>query len=147
MFDTRDGTGGIDVGRIGTSSGRTSMVEIPVVSRWGLPPAGVSSIVINLTATDSPTDGRGGYATVYPCSSQRPLASNLNFLSAQAVANSVIAQVSARGTVCFFVDGSVHLLADISGWMATGAGFNGLVPLRVVDTRENLGPVPGLLYS
>lgn len=147
MFDTRDGTGGIDVGRIGTSSGRSSMVEIPVVSRWGLPPTGVSSIVINLTATDSPTDGRGGYATVYPCSAQRPLASNLNFLSTQAVANNVIAQVSARGTVCFFVDGSVHLLADISGWMATGAGFNGLVPLRVVDTRENLGPVPGLLYS
>jgi peptidoglycan hydrolase-like amidase len=143
MFDTRDGRGGVLNSRLGTASGAVDAVELPVVSRWSLPGSGVGSIFINLTATDPPNNGQGGYVTAYPCSAQRPLASNLNFVGSQTIANSVIAQVSSQGAVCFFVDGATHLLADISGWIPSGAGFSPVAPLRIVDTRENLGPVPG----
>ncbi len=143
QFDTRDGSGGVHQGRVGSTSGGPQIVEVPVLSRWGLPVSGVGSVFINVTVTDSPNDGRGGYVTVYPCSDTRPFASNVNFAGTQTVANSAAVQVSARGTVCFFVDGSSHLLADISGWMPAGSGFTSFAPLRIVDTRENLGPVPG----
>lgn len=142
MFDSRAGSGGVHLGRIGTASSGPHLLEVPILSRWGLPAIGVGSVFVNVTATDSPNDGRGGYVTVYPCSATRPLASNLNFAGTQTVANSVVAQVSPQGTVCFFVDGASHLLADISGWMPSGAGFTSFTPLRIVDTRENLGPVP-----
>lgn len=143
MFDTRDGSGGVQVSRVGSDSGGPQLVEIPVVSRWGLPLSGIGSVTMNVTVTDSPVGSRSGYVTVYPCSGDRPLASNLNFVSTQTVANSVVAQVSPQGTVCFFVDGSTHLLADISGWIPSGSGFSAIRPIRIVDTRENLGPVPG----
>ncbi len=143
MFDTRDGSGGVVRSRVGNASGGPDVIEIPVVSRWGLPGLGIGSVFINLTVTDSPNDGRGGYVTVYPCSAERPVASHLNFGGRQTVANSVVAQVSPQGTICFYVDGSSHVLADLSGWVATGAGFSAISPLRIVDTRVSLGPVPG----
>jgi len=53
--------------------------------------------------------------TVYPCGT-RPDVSNLNFVAGLTVANSVIAPVSAAGEVCFYVYGTAHLLADVSGY-------------------------------
>ena len=37
--------------------------------------------------------------------------------------NAVIAPVSATGTVCFYVYGTAHLLADVSGYFPTGSDF------------------------
>lgn len=142
MFDTRDGSGAVEKSMIGNMTKGLEMIEIPVVSRWGLPPSGVTSIVMNVTVTDSPTGNGGGHVIVFPCSQNRPVASNLNFQGPNAVANSVIAQISPQGSVCFFVHGSVNLIADTSGWLPGGAGFTPVGPLRIVDTRENLGPVP-----
>ena len=74
---------------------------------------------MNVTVVDgeNPTTG-GGYVTVYPCG-KRPDASNLNFTSGQTIPNSVLAPVSANGTICFYVYGTAHLLADVSGYFAT----------------------------
>ena len=47
----------------------------------------------------------------------------------------MIAPVSATGTVCFYVYGSAHLLADVSGYFPAGAEFNSMTPTRVLDTR------------
>ncbi len=142
MFDTREGSGGVVASLIGNGSGGPAMIEVPVHGRWGLPASGVGSVFFNLTATDSPLGNRGGFVTVYPCTADRPFTSSLNYVGVEAVGNSVIARVSPQGTVCFFVHGSVQLIADTSGWMPTGAGFGPLGPVRIVDTRENLGPVP-----
>jgi hypothetical protein len=54
----------------------------------------------------------------YPCDKPRPDASNLNFVTGQTVPNLVIAPVSAKGEVCFYVYGTTHLLADVSGYFA-----------------------------
>ncbi len=140
MFDTRDGSGGVAVNRIGSSSSGSSVVEVPVLGRYGLPASNVETLIMNITATDGTT---GGYVTVYPCSAQPPLASNLNFETRQTVANSVLAKVSSRGTVCLFVNGSTHLVADISGYSVAGGGLNTFTPVRIVDTRISQGPIPG----
>ncbi|CAB4628290.1 unannotated protein [freshwater metagenome] len=86
---------------------------------------------LNVTVTEP--DG-GGYVTVYPCGT-RPDSSSLNFVAGQTVPNAVIAPVSASGEVCFFSTTPTHLLADLNGWFATGAGFTAVSPARVFDTR------------
>ena len=60
-----------------------------------------------------------GYVTVYPCGT-RPDVSNLNFIAGQTVPNAVIAPCRATGTVCFYVYGTAHLIADVSGWFPAG---------------------------
>jgi len=49
----------------------------------------------------------------------RPDASNLNSVGGQTIPNSVIASVSATGEVCFYVYGTTHLSADLSGYFPT----------------------------
>ena len=80
---------------------------------------------VTVVEGENPTLG-GGYVTVYPCGT-RPDASNLNFVSGQTDPNSVIAPVSATGKVCFYVYGTAHLLADVSGLRADRQRF------RLVD--------------
>ena len=83
------------------------------------PPAAIDAVALNVTVVDgeNPMIG-GGYVTVYPCGT-RPQASNLNFTLRQTIPNSVLAPVSANGTVCFYVYGSAHLLADVSGYFTS----------------------------
>ena len=90
-----------------------------VLNKGGLPGSGIGAVALNLTVVEgvNPTIG-GGFVTVYPCGA-RPDASNLNFTTGQTIPNSVIAPVSAGGDICFFVYGTAHLLADISGYFPT----------------------------
>ena len=106
-----------------------------MLGKGGLPATGVAAVSLNVTVTESenPAVG-GGFVTVFPCG-VRPDASNLNFVAGQTVPNAVIAPVSATGTVCFYVYGVAHLLADVSGYFPTGSDFTTLTPARVLDTR------------
>jgi len=143
MFDTRDGSGGVHSGLVGTGSSGPAIVELPVLNRFGLPATGVDTVLMNVTVTASPSGTPAGYVTVYPCSNQPPLASNLNFVAQQTVANTVVAKVSAQGRVCFYVDRATFLLADVFGYTLVGGGLNTFTPVRIVDTRVSLGPIPG----
>ena len=73
-----------------------------------------SPLNVTVAEGENPTVG-GGYVTVFPCGT-RPDASNLNFIAGQTIPNIVIAPVSATGTICFYVYGTAHLLADVSGY-------------------------------
>ncbi|MFM8484586.1 MAG: hypothetical protein ACKOBT_14715, partial [Actinomycetota bacterium] len=130
-------------GLVGSASAGSAIVQIPVSGRFGLPASGVDSIVMNVAATGSLAGSPAGYVTVYPCTAQPPLAANLNFVPRQTISNAVVAKVSASGTVCFYVFGSTHLVADISGYTLAGGGLNTFTPVRIVDTRVSLGPIPG----
>ena len=106
-------------------------------------PLGVSAVVLNVTAT-GPT--AGGFITAYPHGGPIPTASNLNFLAGQIVPNLVVVPVGADGRVSLFNGsaGTVHLLADISGYFLAGdpvsAGTLGaLAPVRLLDTRDGTG--------
>lgn len=140
MFDTRDGSGGVVTSRVGSKSSGPAIVELPVLGRYGLPASNVETLIMNVAVTDGAT---GGYVTVYPCTTEPPLAANLNFNSQQTVGNSVLAKVSSRGTICFYVFGATHLVADISGYSVVGGGLNTFNPVRIVDTRISQGPIPG----
>jgi hypothetical protein len=76
----------------------------------------VTAVSLNVTALGISTSPYGGYITVYPCDN-RPNASNLNFVAGQIVPNAVIAPVSTRGTVCFYVYGIANILIDVNGYV------------------------------
>jgi hypothetical protein len=49
--------------------------------------------------------------------------------------------VDGTGEVCVFTHASSHVLVDVAGWFSSG--FNPVVPNRIVDTRNAIGPIPG----
>jgi hypothetical protein len=130
IMNTRGGA------KVGNAAGTGAPFVLKVTGQGGVPASGVAAVVLNVTVTQSenPTLG-GGFVTVYPCDKPRPDASNLNFVTDQTVPNAVIAPVSANGEVCFYVYGTTHLLADVSGYFPTGSGFSAVTPIRIMNTR------------
>ena len=137
LLDTRTGAGVRSVGKVTNGT-----IEVQVLGEGGVPGTAVSAVALNVTAVEAATDQSGGYLTVFPCGT-RPNASNLNFRSGQTIANSVIAPVSDRGTVCFYVRGAAHLLADVSAYFPSSTDFVALNPGRVLDTRTGNGAAVG----
>jgi serine protease len=99
---------------------------------FGIPTTGVSSLILNVTATGATAPG---YITVWPCDQPQPYTSNLNYLPYQDIPNAVIATVDANGEVCFASSSPTFLIADISGWFAQGSNLNVMTPQRLFDTR------------
>lgn len=120
IADTRSGVGGIAAQSIGDIAGTGTPLEVTIAGTSGIPASGVTAVSLNVTALGISTSSFGGYVTVYPCDS-RPNASNLNFVAGQVVPNAVIAPVSARGTVCFYVYGIANILVDANGYVSTVA--------------------------
>jgi hypothetical protein len=76
------------------------------------PAAGWLAVSLNLVATGSAAPG---FVTVYPCGERREV-SSLNFAAGQTVANAVTTAVSATGTVCFYSNTPVDVVADINAY-------------------------------
>jgi hypothetical protein len=139
ILDTRSGLGA--AGPVGPGG----QITLDVTGVGGVPDSGVSAVVLNVTATGAT---QSTFVTVWPTGETKPNTSNLNVLPAVDTPNSVIATVGADGTVQLANEfGSVHLLADVSGWFAGGSEYRALTPARVLDSRNGVaatGPVgPG----
>jgi YVTN family beta-propeller protein len=133
VLDTRNGTGGYSspVGQDGTISLQVTGVD-------GVPSSGVTAVVLNVTATD-PT--ASSYVTVYPDSTSRPTASDLNFTAGETIANLVTVPVGADGLVDFYnYAGSTDLVADLEGYYTSaGSAYDSAGPVRILDTRNGTG--------
>jgi hypothetical protein len=80
-------------------------------------PTSAHAAVLNVTVTN-PT--AGSYLTVWPAGAAQPLASDLNFMGGQTVANLVVVQLGT-GTSAGKVDiynafGSTDVVVDLVGW-------------------------------
>lgn len=87
------------------------VVEIPIQSLPGMP-AGVWSVAANLVAVGAT---RPGFLTAFPCGSEVPNTSSLNYPANQAVANMSVTAVGADGKLCVFANSRTHLIVDIVG--------------------------------
>ncbi len=68
---------------------------------------------MNVTVTE-PTSP--SYLTIYPTGTNRPLASNLNYVGGQTVPNLVVAKIGAEGRVSAFnAFGATHVIFDVVG--------------------------------
>ena len=102
-------------------------------------PADAESVAVNITAVNPSV---GGFATVWPCGTPRPLAANLNYAAGRVTANNVIATIGARGSVCIYTHSNTQFLVDVTGWFSRTETYAAVVPDRVVDTRYGVGPAP-----
>jgi hypothetical protein len=75
-----------------------------------------------------------------------PATSNLNIDNGDPVPNLVLARVGAGGKIRIANSlGPTHVIADIAGWFGTGgahlngSGFAGVVPDRLMDSRNGIG--------
>lgn len=132
LFDTRPES---RVQRAGGKPGDGETVEIGVVGiGTSKVPVDASAVVLNITATDVTAEA---FVTVWPCGTPRPLASNLNVRAGATRPNLVIAAVGAGGRVCVFTQRSMHLIADITGYVPITSSYSPIVPRRVLETRAD----------
>jgi len=134
LLDSRDGTGGYS-----TAWGPGESRDLDVLGSAGVPSAGVTSVVLNVTVT-GPSDS--SFLTVFPQGLARPMSSNLNFVAGQTVANQVIVKVSPNGKISMFNNsGNVHVIADVLGYYdgGTGTNYTAVVPSRILDSRNSIG--------
>jgi len=113
MLDSRPGQRTVDGSSSGVGSRPTGTItELRIVNRAGVP-ANATSVLLNVTVTGA---GGAGYVTVYPCGIEPPLASNLNFIGGQTIANAVITKLGTGGNVCLFNSQPTDLIADLGGY-------------------------------
>lgn len=108
------------------------IVPLDVAGRGGVDPD-ASAAYLNVTAVNP---GADGHLTVYPCTEQVPESSNVNYVPGGAVANSVVAKLSASGKVCIFSHAAVDIVVDVSGYVPAGAAPIPVEPARLVETRK-----------
>lgn len=106
------------------------------VTALTFPPAH-EAVALNVTLTEA---GGEGFATAWPCAEPRPLASNLNFVPGDEIANAVVATTDENGQVCFFASAPTDLIVDQSGWFGRGGdAYTPADPRRLLDTRVGIG--------
>ncbi|MFM7537200.1 MAG: DUF1501 domain-containing protein [Acidimicrobiales bacterium] len=99
--------------------GPGATLRLPMLERGGVPASGVRGVSLNVTVTE-PT--AGGYLTVWPSGTARPLASNLNFRPGQTTPNHVVAKLGPDGAVSIFNSaGTTHVVVDVVGFFAADA--------------------------
>lgn len=133
VLDTRSFPQGVPAGKVQ----QNAEITVDVTGVGGVPTtADVSAVVLNVTVTEP----SGGYLTIFPSGTTRPLASNLNFVAGQTIPNLVTVKVGADGNVKVYnCCGQTHVIFDVVGWYGGSAGgslFNALAPARVLDTRS-----------
>jgi hypothetical protein len=111
-----------------------SETGIRIAGRGGIP-TNVTSVMLNVTAVDP---SASGHVTLYPCDTDRPLASNLNYAAGDVVANAVFARVNASSNeVCVSTHAETDLIVDVTGYVAAGVQSVGAsAPTRLLDTRD-----------
>jgi subtilisin family serine protease len=138
ILDTRIGNGAPTA-----PLGQGATIGLQVTGRGGVPATGVSSVVLNVTATGATA---ASFVTVWPAGVSRPTASSLNLVSGWTGANSVTVAVGAGGVVNIYNNaGSTHMIADVVGFYAiddsvvttngVGGEYQPVTPERLFDSR------------
>jgi hypothetical protein len=92
-----------------------AFVPFAVTVTGGEVPADAAAVALNVTVTGPETEG---YLTVWPCGSDQPPTSNLNFLAGQTVPNAVTTAVGVAGQVCLASAAATHVVVDVDGYHA-----------------------------
>ena len=109
-----------------------SVTRLAVATLADLPDS-ATAVTLNVTVTKT---AGAGFVTVYPCDTDLPTASNLNYAAGQTVPNAVISQLASDGTVCLYTHNAADLIVDVNGFFTADSGFVGLAPSRLLDSRD-----------
>lgn len=131
------------------SIGPNGVLKLQVAGQGGIPATGVSAVAVNLTVTNVTAPS---YLTVWPSDQARPSTSSMTIGPGLNTAELVMAKVAGDGTISIYnPNGRTDVIADVSGWFATGSGstFQALSPTRILDTRPgvNAGSCVGVCQT
>jgi hypothetical protein len=143
VVDTRSGSG---LSSAGMTLGAGGALSFTATGAGNGPSTGVTAALMNVTVTNTTA---ASYLTAYPEGATQPLASNLNWVPGETVANRVIVPVSSTGRVTLYNStGSTDVIVDVNGYFTNGAStasnaslFTAITPVRVLDTRQTSGPL------
>lgn len=120
------------VGPIGANVGNGNRIDVLVSDRGSVPATDIGAVVLNVTVTQPSSSG---YVTVFPMDSQQPMASSLNFVRNQTVANLVVAKIGRGGGVSLFSSApSSQIVVDVLGYFpgvstaGSGTTWTALLP-------------------
>ncbi|MEZ5216923.1 MAG: hypothetical protein R2705_14720 [Ilumatobacteraceae bacterium] len=134
LLDTRNGIGS------SMKLGPDSKLTLPVTGMAGIPSTGVDSVVVNITGTRAT---ESTYLTAWPTGSARPETSTLNLMPGVDRPNSAIVKVGDNGSIDLYnFAGDTDVIVDVFGYLPTGSSYTGIVPDRVLDTRNAIGVNP-----
>jgi hypothetical protein len=114
-----------------------SVLRVPVLDRGGVPAEGVAGVALNVTAVGPVGPG---WLRVWPCGSDEPVTSSVNYLAGGVEPNAVVVPVDDTGEVCVSTKETSDVVVDVSAWF--DAGLQGVPGDRIVDTRIGTGPIP-----
>ena len=117
--------------RTGANPAGTFM-EVDIAGRGDVPDD-VNAVIVNLTTVGARA---AGHATVYPCTSNVPTASTVNYTRGAVTPNEVVAKVSASGSICIYTHAEVHVIADVVGYVPLGSPHTPIAPARYADSRD-----------
>lgn len=135
ILDTRSG-----LGAGARPVGPAETITLQVAGRAGVP-ADARAVVMNVTTTES---SEPSFITVWPTGQERPGTSNLNTEPGQNTPNLVVARIGTGGAVELFNrGGTVHLIADVTGYSTSNDDLLATSPTRLLDTRDGTGGTLG----
>jgi hypothetical protein len=115
-----------------SSAGGGAITEVPVAGAAGVP-KNAGAVALQVTITNPQ---RAGFATAFPCGTQRPASSNINFPPGETRSNLVVVPVGAGGKVCVYTHAPADVVVDVYGSFPSTAGWRSISPHRVSDTRS-----------
>lgn len=107
------------------------LAEVLVAGRGGVP-ANADAVALNTTVARP--DGNG-FATVFPCGEDRPLASTLNYAAGDVVPNGAVVKIGEGGKVCIYTSRGTDLVVDVTGFAPASTDIVSVVPARLFETR------------
>ncbi len=136
-LDTRPG-GPRPAGTTGRVRANTPFV-LPLAAQWV--PAEAEAVLVNLTVNGSVGPG---FLVAYPCGSEPPLASNVNFVTNEDRAGSTMVGLGPDGSLCLLSNVDVNVIVDVNGYFVPGRfGPKAIVQpfagRRIVDSRDGTG--------
>ncbi|HEY0521154.1 MAG TPA: PQQ-dependent sugar dehydrogenase, partial [Ilumatobacteraceae bacterium] len=129
VLDTRTAVAGDKVVRANTTR------YVPL----GVDPAMTKAVLVNFAFV---TPSTAGYLTAWSGRSARPLASNINAIAGEFVANSAIVPVDANGGMLVYSYSTADVVIDVLGYFNAAPAavrrgrFVAVPPTRISDTRS-----------
>ncbi|MEM9041531.1 MAG: hypothetical protein AAGD33_16685, partial [Actinomycetota bacterium] len=111
LTETRAGQSTVDgESEIGGRLAAGSITPVQVAGRGDVPRDAVAAAV-NVAAV---RPAGIGFVTLFPCDESQPLASSMNYVAGDVIANSGVVKLAADGSVCLYTSAETDLIMDVN---------------------------------
>ncbi|MFN3256497.1 MAG: choice-of-anchor L domain-containing protein [Ilumatobacter sp.] len=141
LLDTRPTGTTVDGEYAATGKVLAGAVARVQVAGRGAVPVGATGVEVNLAAIQATGTG---FATLYPCSVEPPVASSLNFSAGVNIANATTVGLNSAGEVCLYTSSSAHFAIDVVAFVPAGSDLVTVKPARLLETRADGMTVDGV---